>query len=274
MKRRLGLVAGRVFLWMRIFRSFRGLTFRSAVNIPLSAAVDLLASLVTTPSNPRMLFSGFYLVKELGVVVFVRGGTEDLYYLLPGREGPVDEFIRSALSPGDVFVDVGANVGYYTLLGVLRGARVVAMEPVPQTVAVLKANLRLNGFSGVIVVDKCAWSTRGRVTLFVPSGRYYGLSSAYHDRGVKGSLVGVEAVRLDDVLRGFDRIRLVKLDVEGAEYDVLKGMESVLERVDFIVVEVSRRAKDIICLLKSHGFKVRRMGFTTYVLAQRISSSH
>jgi len=62
---------------------------------------------------------------------------------------------------------------------------------------------------------------------------------------------------------------LVKIDVEGAEYEVLKGMEKSLDKVRYIIIEVSRNAEEVVDLLLKHGFKVKRMGFTTYILAYR-----
>jgi hypothetical protein len=75
-----------------------------------------MESLITEPRNPRTLFSGVYLIKPFRLIVCVRGGTEDLYNLLPRREESVHDIVVSILRLGDVFVDVGANVGYYTLL--------------------------------------------------------------------------------------------------------------------------------------------------------------
>ena len=134
----------------------------------ISSIIDLFITLITTPINPILLFSGIYLVKPLDVIIYVRGKTEDLYCFLPGREGLVNDFIASILQPGDVFVDVGANIGYYTILGALRGSLVIAVEPVPTTIAVLKTNLKLNQITNVIVVDKCAWNKRERIRLKIP----------------------------------------------------------------------------------------------------------
>lgn len=208
-------------------------------------------------------------MKPFNIVVYVRGRTEDLYHLLPGREGSVNDFIISVLRPGDVFVDVGANVGYYTILGALKGSFVVAVEPIPTTVAVLKINLKLNGITNVMIVDKCAWFESSRIKLKIPHGSYYGLASAFYNRDTKYVAYEVECVKLDEVLKEFKNIKLMKIDVEGAEYEVLKGMEKSLDKVRYIIIEVSRNAREIVDLLLKHRFKVKRMGFTTYILAYR-----
>ncbi|MEZ0346408.1 MAG: FkbM family methyltransferase [Infirmifilum sp.] len=263
--------ARRFFLWLRFVRSFRSLTLKSQVNLLLSALIDLLMSLVVKPHNPRLLFSGLYVSSD-GFTVFARGGTEDLYYLLPGREGPVDRFIRAVLRPGDFFVDVGANVGYYTLVAAKKGCRVVAVEPVLSTVAVLKLNLRLNGLEDrVKVVEGCAISRSERRRIYVPRGRWFGLASLYAS-GVGGEEFVVDCIALDDILRGVPKVRLVKVDVEGAELEVLQGMRDTLPRICCIVIELSKGAGEVISLLKSFGFSVRPLGFTTYVVAFRANS--
>ncbi|MEM1510251.1 MAG: FkbM family methyltransferase [Thermofilaceae archaeon] len=256
----------RALIWRRIIRGFRGLTLTSQLNLFVSALVDILASLIVKPSNPLLHLSGLYLSSE-GLTVYVRGGTDDLYNLLPGREGSVDLVIRRVLRSGDVFVDVGANVGYYTLLAARKGCKVVAVEPVPQTLAVLRINLRLNRLEGLVtVVGKCAWSSRGHVKLAIPQGKFFGLASTVLNRG-KSATVDIECVDLDSVLCSYSEVRLMKIDVEGAEYEVLKGADSALRKTDFIVVELTRNVKNIIGMLLGKGYRIKRLGFSTYILA-------
>jgi len=267
--KKLSFLISRAFLWLRILKSFRGLNVKSQLNLLISSVIDILLSLVTTPSNPVLLFSGIYLVEQLNIIIYVRGRTDDLYHFLPGREGFVNDFIITILRPGDVFVDVGANVGYYTILGALRGSFVVAVEPIPTTVAVLKANLRLNGITNVVVIDKCAWFESTRVKLKIPHGSYYGLASAFYNRDSKYIAYEVECIDLDKVLEKFENVKLVKIDVEGAECEVLKGMEKSLDKVKYMIVEISRNIREVVDLLLKHRFKVKRSGFTTCILACR-----
>ncbi|MEM1690719.1 MAG: FkbM family methyltransferase [Thermofilaceae archaeon] len=267
---RLMRALARAFIWRRIIHSFRGLTLTSQLNLFVSALADILASLIVKPSNPLLLLSGLYLSSE-GLTVYARGGTDDLYHLLPGREGSVDLAIRRMLRSGDVFVDVGANVGYYTLLAARKGCKVIAVEPVPQTLAVLRINLRLNRLEDLVtIVGKCAWSSRGHVKLAIPQGKFFGLASAVLNRG-KGATVDIECVDLDGVLCSYPEVRLMKVDVEGAEYEVLKGADNALRKTDFIVVELTRNVKNTIGLLLGKGYRIKRLGFSTYILASNTS---
>jgi SAM-dependent methyltransferase len=157
----LSRLVARALLWVRILRAFRGVNLASELNLWLSALADTLFYAVTGwRVNARLLLRGLYAYRlgGLGLAV-VRGATDDLYYLLPQREGDVEAFIAGRLGEGSVFVDVGANVGYYTLLAsrlVGPGGAVYAVEPIPSTAAMLRANVRLNDCRNVVVIKGVA----------------------------------------------------------------------------------------------------------------------
>jgi len=152
-------------------------------------------------------------------------------------------------------VDVGANVGFYTILAALKGARVVAVEAVPLTVAILKANVKLNGFENVVeVIDKCASDGEHKIKIYVPKSGHFGLATVNSSRFNSTLVFEVECISLDKVLKNVKHIRIVKLDVEGSELAVLNGSERVLEKVNYIIVEVSGR--EVIQWFLKHGFKV------------------
>jgi FkbM family methyltransferase len=136
---------------------------------------------------------------------------------------------RAAVRPGAVALDVGANVGAYALLlgrWVQPGGRVYAFEPSPETFAGLSRHLALNGLQGTVVpVAAAAARSAGRATL---SGG--GLSGA-NRLDAAGSGPSVETVSLDEfcaregILPSF-----IKVDVEGAELDVLRGARETIRR--------------------------------------------
>ncbi|MEM4863348.1 MAG: FkbM family methyltransferase [Candidatus Nezhaarchaeales archaeon] len=69
------------------------------------------------------------------------------------------------------------------------------------------------------------------------------------------------------MLCSYPKVRLMKVDVEGAEYEVLKGADNALRKIDFIVVELTRNVKNTIGLLLGEGYGIKRLGFSTYILA-------
>lgn len=89
----------------------------------------------------------------------MRGFSDDLYSVTPGRERDVNELILSCLKEGDVFLDVGANIGYYSILGgkiVGKNGRVISVEPIDSTARILKYNIKLNKLKNVKVIQKAA----------------------------------------------------------------------------------------------------------------------
>lgn len=250
-------------------KSFRGMSFKAQLNIFLSALIDTLFYTISGWAyNPKTLFSGIYLVKPYGFLMYERGGTEDLYYALPRREGDVHDFIVDTLGPGDIFIDVGANIGYYSILAsklVGVNGRVFAVEPIPSTAGVLRFNLKINSLRNVVVVEKAGYFTQGRLKMSIPF-KEFGSASILRKGGVE---VYVEAVPLDDLFNDIPYVKLLKLDVEGSEYEVLKGLNKTLNHTECVVLELSRRADDCLKLLREHGFKCRKAKFTSYYVCCR-----
>ena len=154
-------------------------------------------------------------------------------------EPHVTAVVRRYLRPGDVFVDVGANIGYFTLLGarlVGSDGLVHALEPSEGTLAKLVANLELNDVRNVVPERVAAGATSGEATLRdAIEGSNPGASSLRSDPergwGVRKAVpVSVRLRTLAEVVTESDwpRLRLVKVDVEGYESDVLAGLEPIL----------------------------------------------
>lgn len=135
--------------------------------------------------------------------------------------------IERLLAPGDVFVDVGANLGIHTLAAgrALRGqGRIVAFEPFEPTRRLLEKSVWINGLSEITQVDpRAAASRAGRQTLFLgPSSGHHSLFPLDGASG-PGAGIEVETERLDAALDPALRVALLKIDAEGAELDVLEG---------------------------------------------------
>ena len=256
----------RALLWWKFVKSFRGVSFKAQLNLFLSAFIDtLFYALSGWTYNPKTLFSGTYLVKPYGFLVYARGGTEDLYYALPNREGDVHDFIVNTLKPGDVFIDVGANIGYYSILAsklVGLNGLVFAVEPIPSTIEVLRFNLKINGLRNVVVIGKAGYFRHSRLKMSIPFNQF-GLASTFRKEGFE---VIVEAIPLDDLFHDIPNIKLIKVDVEGLEYEVLSGLNKTLNHTEYVVVELSRKTRDCLKLLEESGFKCRKAKFTTYYL--------
>jgi FkbM family methyltransferase len=150
-------------------------------------------------------------------------------------EADVMKLLHATLRPGSVLVDVGANVGFHTVLAsqlVGPTGHVVAVEPAPWTLELLRANLWRSGATATVLPIAAA-EAAGRVTLAVDADHRSGAR-------VAASGVEVEAARLDDLLP--DLVAdVIKVDVEGAEPLVLRGAPRLIERSRDVLVVVEFR---------------------------------
>jgi FkbM family methyltransferase len=142
-------------------------------------------------------------------------------------EPPLSAWIRHSLRPGDVFVDVGANVGYFTLLAarsVSPGGSVVALEPSPATTSHLEENLARNRVDRVRVVEAAVAAEEGTVQ-FYRAPWNDAESSTVPGKGTEpvGEVraLPLPAALTEEELR---RARVIKVDVEGGELGVLQGL--------------------------------------------------
>lgn len=155
----------------------------------------------------------------------------------------LQQLIQDRLRSGDTFVDIGANFGLHALLGAqLVGStgRVIAFEPVPRNINLLQRHVRLNHFDGVIeIVDGAVSDSNAEsIALSIPVGEV-AVTAALSTAGSMGTLT-VRNYRLDDFDFGTaEKIRLIKIDVEGAEIFVLKGAQKFLrDHNPFVAVEI------------------------------------
>jgi len=140
--------------------------------------------------------------------------------------------IARAVQPGWRCLDVGANHGYYTLVmadGCGPAGKVAAVEPNPDPRRRLILTVDVNGFSShVDVIEQAASDADGdRVQLFIGENR--GLNATLHGGAADSRVETVETVTVDALTRDWPRVDLVKIDVEGAEEAVWRGMSSTLE---------------------------------------------
>lgn len=148
--------------------------------------------------------------------------------LLRFTEPELGPILRAALGPGQTFIDVGANVGTYSLMAAsLVGptGRVLAFEPVPATRARLERNVALNDVPRLEIIAKALGAEPGTTVLHVASGAS-GLSSRYTQSD--GNRVEVETATLDNELAGAAAPALIKIDVEGMELEVMRGARELL----------------------------------------------
>jgi FkbM family methyltransferase len=168
-------------------------------------------------------------------------------------EPNLTHWIRGRLAPGDTFVDVGANIGYFTLLAsqlVGGTGKVVAVEALPAIFSVLQSNLQQNRVDNVRALNCAVWDCERMITVYTNPEDLPGqttASPAWADKYHLQSQVEVAAVPLSNILTSEEikAARLIKIDVEGAEWQVVSGMRSIIAsfRDDVeIALEINRKA--------------------------------
>jgi len=142
------------------------------------------------------------------------------------------ELVRREIEAGNVVLDIGANVGYYTLIFakcVGPHGHVVAFEPEPGNFALLQENVAANGYRNVALFRLAVSDRAGRARLYLDAGNA-GDSRMYDSHDGRPS-VDIETVRLDDHLDStLGRLDLIKMDIQGAEPAALHGMLGLLEK--------------------------------------------
>ena len=161
-------------------------------------------------------------------------GFHPAYKLMREGKFEIEEtaIIKRMLGQVDVFVDVGANLGYYTCLASLHGKHIVAFEPQQQNLKCLMRNLVANGYQEQVEVFPLALSDKpGLLTLFGASGPSASLIKGWAGYSSRHSQQ-IPVSTLDNVLgaRFLEQQLFVKIDVEGAEYQVLEGAHATLAR--------------------------------------------
>jgi FkbM family methyltransferase len=187
-----------------------------------------------------------------------------------GVDDPDLSLVGSLLAPGDIFIDGGAHVGMFTLVAAVRvgsTGKVLAFEPAPAARAELLQNLELSRFPWVEVSACALAECSGKRSFVAFSNDAWGSSSfAPPPEFAGGQAEAVATTTLDAAIAGLDqtRIRLVKLDLEGAEHAALQGASSLLRDVgpDFLIelepehlARQGTSAADVVRLFEQHGYR-------------------
>lgn len=155
-------------------------------------------------------------------------------YLFGSYELPTVRFIRRHVKPGMTVIDVGAQIGYLTLeMATAQGndVNVLSFEPEPRNLDRLHHNLQLNGVKNVKVLDRAVSDIDGAIKLFMSKDNNAGTHSTISDAAtVSTEYIEIPCTRLDTYIteHSITNIGLIKVDVEGAELEVVRGAEQLL----------------------------------------------
>jgi FkbM family methyltransferase len=196
---------------------------------------------------------------------------DSLNLSINGVYGELDtKIIREEIHEGDIVIDVGANIGYYTLIFaqlVGKSGKVIAFEPEPKNFEILKKNVEINNYNNVILEPKIVSEKCGKMKLYVSDSDI--VAHRIQKMDTLKNFVEVESVTLDDYLKKLNldkKVNFIKIDVEGAEPNVLEGSNNILKKNDHLKIftEFNREVvknygtepKKMIDLLYGNGFKI------------------
>lgn len=188
-------------------------------------------------------------------------------------EASTTKLFFNLLKPGDNFVDVGAHVGYYSLLAarlVGETGRVFSFEPEPQNYELLVKNVRANAYKNIMTVQRAIGDQPGQMPLFLSSVDN-GLHSLFQLGLPKHGNVTVEVTTLDDYFGaiGWPEIALVKVDIEGGESAALEGMRELIRRSPHIkfIMEFCPWILDALNITaRQYLDQIRALGFSIQVI--------
>jgi FkbM family methyltransferase len=194
---------------------------------------------------------------------------DSLRLSITGNYEPFEtSLVEREVRNGDVVLDIGANIGYYTLLFARMAGetgKVFAFEPDLANFRLLQRNVERNGYRNVDLVPQAVSRLTGRLSLFL-SPTNMGDHRVYDSQDGRNS-IQVDAIRLDDHFRSYQgRIDFIKMDIQGAEADALQGMEALLRShrgiklmTEFWPVGLKRAGTEpsvFLDRLLGHGFKL------------------
>jgi FkbM family methyltransferase len=169
-------------------------------------------------------------------------------------------FVIDLLQPEDLFIDVGANLGFYTVIAARRGARVISVEPGARQLETLQVNQRLNAITDRVTIVQCALSDFEGQALFT---QHLESSNRLVIAASPTDAARVPVMTLDALMARHTRITaqaaqtVLKIDTEGFDLNVLQGGRLTIERAQpVILVEIWAGGIDVRAWLQSSGYGV------------------
>jgi FkbM family methyltransferase len=226
------------------------------------AARGLLKPLaLVTGRGELAILGGLAVGLRIDARAFKPWGAQAYAVLTGTHEIQVQQAIVRSARAGDHVWDVGANIGYIALVAariVGPTGRVVAIEPDPECAAAIRTNAALNDLHAIEVVEAAASGDSGNADLVVVRDRLWTRLASVGDHHEREQLVTVKTVKLDDVPGPAPT--LVKIDVEGAELEVIAGMKRLLrESRPLVVCEMHGRNKAFCAAMVAAGYVVSNL---------------
>lgn len=179
------------------------------------------------------------------------------------RELLTIETVKREVNLGNIVIDIGANIGYYALLEaklVGNRGKVYTIEPIPQNFELLKRNIKLNGYKNIKTFQLAVGNNNK--TDFIYLSKKSNCHSMIKSEKSIGKIL-VKVISLDDFLKDKPYPNFIRMDVEGYETEIIKGMKAIFElrKPLKIVMEIhskkGEKVKEMLKTLQLYGFEVK-----------------
>ncbi len=232
--------------------------------------------------NPLLLWIGkkiiFFLKSDSAEIEGDRIYLDERDSLALSTIGFSEPFIRDTfrkeVKPGEVVVDIGANIGYHTLLlAKLVGneGKVYAFEPHPENFSLLRKNVEVNGYKNIIIEQKAVSDKKGKVKLYLAGDKRTTRHSLLKYENTKEEWVEAESITLDEYFKD-KKINFIKMDIEGAEHYAVLGMSKLLKKnkkIKMILEFTPARLEELGIKPKEHIKLLQNLGFNLLNVNER-----
>lgn len=256
--------------WMGLLRDCTGRSLDDKILLGLSFLAAPITSLRRLDGfEPPLLLGDVELsVRDVGRFR-IRAGTDDVIHIQPSREPHIVRQLHDFLRPGGLFVDAGANIGFYSVLAaklVGSAGSVIAIEMVPETATRLRRHAADNACWAVEVFETALSDLVGQEITVNYDELKLGQASIVAGTDIANSRsISVTTSTLDEILGSVESVELMKMDLEGAEYIALSGSLLALKKISRLVFESNSVDERIFDLLTHAGFAVELLTGNDYV---------
>jgi FkbM family methyltransferase len=189
-------------------------------------------------------------------------------YLVEKKE---TEFFKKLIEKGHIVIDIGANIGYYTLMAAARvgkNGRVYSFEPCSSTFKLLQENIKINKSENVVLSEMAVLDKEGNIELYLSEKTNTGSTSISFPTKYSGKKENVKCITLDKFIKEkkLKKVDVIKIDTEGAELKVLKGMEKLLSvQSPKVLIEINEENLNALGSSKEDIYAFfRKLGYQAY----------
>mgnify|MGYP006409962503 CR=1 FL=1 len=201
-----------------------GVKTLTGTHISKYSFVQKLIKKINTALKPEFVEiegNKIYLDKQDSLFLSIRGH----------HEKTATRIAREAIKEGDTVIDIGANIGYYTLLfakWVGPHGKVYAFEPEPSNFQLLEKNVKANNYKNVTIFQKAVSDKNDKLTFYI-SDESSAANQLFKPKKYS-KIIEVDSIKLDECFSHDQKIDFIKIDIQGAEGTAIKGMTSLLEK--------------------------------------------